>query len=106
MSLREAGRWVAWLAGGGLLGAFILFAAAFLWCLPYMTVQSYCTGDAPFVGFMLVAASPFAILLGAYIAGVMLSKRNLRETLKRQAEELKELERTKADEPPPSEPHA
>lgn len=91
MSAQQVLRWLGWVIGGGLLGEFVLCATAFLWCLPYMTSQSYCTGDAPFVGYMLVSTSPFAILVGSITAGIILRKRELKETLRKQAEELEKL---------------
>ncbi len=93
-------RWIIWLSSGAFLGEFLLCMTAFLWCLPYMTDQSYCTGDAPFVGYMLIASSPFAILCGAGTAGVLLRKSEIRETLRKQEieiEKLKVVEQTALD---------
>lgn len=86
--MKEAFQWTVWLCGGGFAGGFLLSATAFFWCLPYMTSQSYCTGDAPFVGYMLVATSPFAILTGSTVSGVLLTKKKRRELMAEKAAEL------------------
>ena len=90
MTFRTAARWIGWISFGGFLGVFSLCLTAFLWCLPYMTEESYCTGDAPIVGYMLVVSSPWAIILGAVIASKILKKQALREALAREAKRYEE----------------
>lgn len=101
MNLKEALRWTLWIAFGGFLGAFLLGTVTVLWCLPYITEESYCTGDGPFVGYMLVVSTPFMVILGGLIALKLLMKQSLKRALEKEAALVLSMDDEEFQEPSP-----